>query len=343
MNFMSLSSLIHDRHARKELYKKFTKPIVKGRPEAKLKALTRNYSAVGIAFDYLARLYLLRLYPNAKRQKTVAEITDAQFNKPGAWHYLTAWTDPVYDMAEEMAWDLLISASMTDGAESLEEEPCPYPFLRGKEHYLTSAIAQAYRDKVHEIVKEAKETRKQYISGARVPIKKLAEQCLQLARIDPLYRSGRPEPTLGDTDPKDIEDLVALFRLFEKQTWLRGKKHVFLNPTFGRASALVGHADCDLILDDVLIEIKCIKNRDFFGPVFHQLLGYYILSTIGGVGEPPRFHEINHLGIYYARHGELLVFPVQDFIPKSDLADIQKWFKKLARQHLSTRPTAPVF
>ena len=290
----------------------------------------------------MARFYLQRIYPKAKRQKTVAEITAAQLNKPNAWDDdLTPWTGPVFGMAFDIVQELFGFPLLSDPLEAdAADGPCPYPFLRHREAWVTTIVASAYADEVLEIVNEAKETRRRYVSGERVPIKKLADQCLELAQIDALYRTSRPDPWLGVTDPKDVEDLVALFHLFEKQEWLRGKKLIFLNPTFGKASTLVGGADADLILDDLLVDIKCSKNRDFFGGVFHQLLGYYILSSIGGVGEPPRPHMIKHIGVYYARHGELLTFPVQSFIPEDKLPNVQKWFRKLAKQHLKRRPTA---
>ena len=331
---MSLSSFLHDQPVREKFYAEFTKPKVLGHPESTCKSLTKHYKLVGTAFDYMARLYLQRMYPKAKRQKTVAEMTAAQLNKPNAWDdELTPWTGPVFGMAFDIVQELFgfpLLPSLRD--DNSGDGPCPYPFLRHREAWVTRTIAAAYSDVVLEIVSEAKDTRERYVLGARVPTKKLAEQCLKLAQIDPIYRASRPDPWLGITDPKDVEDLVALFHLFEKQKWLRGKKRIFLNPTFGKGSALVGNADADLVLDDVLVDIKCAKHREFFGGVFHQLLGYYILSSIGGVGEPPRPHTINHVGVYYARHGELLTFPVQSFITEDELPNVQKWFKQLAKK-----------
>jgi hypothetical protein len=339
---MSLSSFMHDQPVRERFYAEFTKPKVLGHPESTCKSLTTHYKLVGTGFDYLARLYLQRMYPRAKHQKTVAEMTAARLNKPSAWDdELTPWTGPVFGMAFDIVQELFgfpLSPSLQD--DDSEDGPCPYPFLRHREALVTRTVAAAYSDVVLEIVSEAKETRNRYIAGERVPIKDLADQCLKLAQIDALYRTSRPDPWLGETDPKDVEDLVALFHLFEKQKWLKGKKLVFLNPTFGEASDLVGGADADLVLDDLLVDIKCSKDRNFFGGVFHQLLGYYILSRIGGIGKPPRPHVIKQIGVYYARHGELLTFPVQSFVPEDKLPNVKKWFKQLAKQHLKRRPVA---
>jgi len=332
---MNLTTFLHDRAVREKFYTEFTKPKVLGHPEPMCKALTKHYILVGTAFDYMARLYLLRMYPKAKRQQTVAEMTAKQLNKPNAWSdEFNVWAGIVFGMSFDIVQGLLdfpLLAALQN-TQTSADEPCTYPFLLHRDVWLIRTIASAYAAEVQDIVNEAKDTRERYVSGARVPTKKLAEQCLKLAQIDPIYRASRPDPWLGITDPKDVEDLVALFHLFEKQKWLRGKKRIFLNPTFGKGSALVGNADADLVLDDVLVDIKCAKHREFFGGVFHQLLGYYILSSIGGVGEPPRPHTINHVGVYYARHGELLTFPVQSFITEDELPNVQKWFKQLAKK-----------
>lgn len=337
---MSLSSFIHDQPVRERLYSEFLKPRVCGRPESKCKALTKHYTLVGTAFDYLARLYLQKLYPRSIREEAIAETVATHLNGPNAWDgVLPPLARPVYEMAEGIAWELLSPPPLGDGDEPLVDEAYPYPFLRNKDSWLAWTIAQAYSNEVLEIVNEAKAARKRYVSGSRVPVKKLAELCLKLAQIDPIYRAGRPDPFLGDVDSKDADDLVAMFHLFKKQEWLRQKKTVILNPSFGKASRIVGGADADLILDDLLVEIKCLKHREFLGPVFHQLLGYYILSTIGGVGKPPRPHVINRIGVYYARHGELLTFPVRAFIPEEKLPNVQKWFWQLAKQYLKRRPS----
>ena len=44
----------------------------------------------------------------------------------------------------------------------------------------------------------------------------------------------------------------------------------YLNPTFGDASNLVGGADADIILDDMLIDIKTTKAISFTQEHYNQ-------------------------------------------------------------------------
>ncbi|MDE3067802.1 MAG: hypothetical protein KGJ60_09655, partial [Verrucomicrobiota bacterium] len=112
----------------------------------------------------------------------------------------------------------------------------------------------------------------------------------------------------------------------------KAKKVCALNPTFGRASELVGGADCDMVIDDALIEVKTTKNFVVERKYFDQLIGYYILFRIGGIDGLPRTHSIKKLGIYFSRHGHLWLFKVSDVIDEKKLPKFINWFKKEARQ-----------
>ena len=88
----------------------------------------------------------------------------------------------------------------------------------------------------------------------------------------------------------------------------RAKRRCVLNPTFGRGSSLVGGADGDLIIDYTLIDIKTTKHLTFEREFFNQLIGYYVLSCIGGIDDCGR-GKIKHVAIYYARYGADPLYP----------------------------------
>ena len=77
-----------------------------------------------------------------------------------------------------------------------------------------------------------------------------------------------------------------------------------LNPVFAQSSA-VGGADADLISDGMLLEIKTTINPRIDGAWIRQLLGYLLLDTAGEF-------EVTSLGLYLARQGRLLVWPLPD-------------------------------
>jgi len=95
---------------------------------------------------------------------------------------------------------------------------------------------------------------------------------------------------------------------------------------------LVGGADADLVLDDTLIEIKTTTYLHLQRVHFHQLLGYYVLSRIGGIDGFPPTRRLQALGVYYARFGQLYTFPIEGVIDERRLSVFIKWFKRRAQQ-----------
>ncbi|MCD6423792.1 MAG: hypothetical protein J7L42_06735, partial [Elusimicrobia bacterium] len=87
---------------------------------------------------------------------------------------------------------------------------------------------------------------------------------------------------LGNVDEKDVKDLKKLISTV-KPEYFKAKKICILNPTFGIASQLVGGADCDLVIDDAIVEIKTTKKLELMRRYFDQLIGYYILYNIGAL------------------------------------------------------------
>ncbi len=62
---MSLSSFLEHKDVEAQLRETFAKPSVAPYQELRATPLTKNYSLVGTAFDYVVRFYLERLYPFA--------------------------------------------------------------------------------------------------------------------------------------------------------------------------------------------------------------------------------------------------------------------------------------
>ena len=188
--------------------------------------------------------------------------------------------------------------------------------------------------KFRRILQEAKRCHDEYLSRGAIN-DKLLRAVLCLAQLDVLYRS--PDDSyyhrVGKVECADVEDLQQLISLVAPKMF-RAKKTCILNPTFGRASELVGGADCDLVIDDALIEIKTTKESTVRREYFDQLMGYYVLSRIGGIDGAPKGHKIKRLGIYFSRHGHLCMFDVGCVVEEDRLPDLTRWFKKQARQCL---------
>lgn len=184
------------------------------------------------------------------------------------------------------------------------------------------------------IVREAREAYTRYLAttNQRKPGKELVVHAIRLAQLDPVYRAGIvDEYTFRRIRKKIVEDLVGLLDIVNPGDFLAHKICV-LNPTFGKASQLVGGADGDLLIDGTLIDVKTVKALELDRGTFNQLLGYYLLSRIGGIDGCSRQHQISSIAVYYSRYGVFLEIPVQHVINEKHLARFLPWFKKTAKR-----------
>jgi hypothetical protein len=155
----------------------------------------------------------------------------------------------------------------------------------------------------------------------------LIKDSLLLAKLDVFLRVGKIDENLQDVDEKDVEDLRRLMSLVNTNLF-KSSGVVALNPTFGLASNLVGGADADLLIDDLLIDIKTKKELTLERDEFNQLLGYYTLYRIDGIEGTPPHHPVRRLGIYFSRYAYLHVIPVEEVIDESRFPQFLGWFKE---------------
>jgi hypothetical protein len=178
------------------------------------------------------------------------------------------------------------------------------------------------------ILTQARENYTEFLKSQEIT-DDLISSTLQLAKLDVIYRARRIDPNLQHVEPADIEDIKALINLV-KWTQFKTEGVVVLNPTFGLGSVKVREADADLVIDDLLIDIKTTKNFKLEQDNFNQLMGYYTLSKIDAIDGAPPGHEIKRLGIYFSRHAYLFIFNVADVVPLLTFSKFLEWFQERA-------------
>lgn len=182
-------------------------------------------------------------------------------------------------------------------------------------------------DKMKSLLHDAKGTHKDYLKSGNLG-DGLIRSSLILAQMDALYRSGRISPALGQVENGDVQDLRNLISLVKSETF-KAKKTCFLNPTFGYGSQLVGGADADLIVDNMLVDIKTTKFLSFTQEQYNQLIGYYILSKLGKINESEDI-PISKIGIYFSRHGILHTISAKEIEGHPNFPKFVDMFEKLA-------------
>ena len=160
-----------------------------------------------------------------------------------------------------------------------------------------------------------------------------AVACLHLARMEVFARGPAPLHVylrFLEQDPT-AEQVAEVLRMFELITWdaLDPAGRMLLNPTFGRGTKLVGGADADLVIDDLLIEIKTLKKSALHAGTIRQLVGYAVLANTYGVmgdtGTP-----ITRLGVWYARSGELISWELDEVCDAEGQQEVVRLFERLA-------------
>jgi hypothetical protein len=184
--------------------------------------------------------------------------------------------------------------------------------------------------KIINILKDSKKIYSEYLKTGEMN-DEVIKTCLLLAPLDLFRRGLFIDPYMGTTNPRDIEDLKDLIKLVNPKEF-KSRKICMLNPTFGKASTLVGGADMDLLLDNTLIDIKTTKFLKLKRDYLNQLIGYYILFLIGGIDDAPPKAKVEFIGVYYSRHGLLYKIPIREVVGKCDLQKFILWFKKRAKQ-----------
>jgi hypothetical protein len=164
----------------------------------------------------------------------------------------------------------------------------------------------------------------------------LAAHALRLAKLDEVYRSHTLIPDFAEAAESEVAELVDLLAVVPFEEFADCKR-LMLNPEFGDASELVGGADADLIIDDLLIDVKTTKDARIKSDHLDQLMGYFILARRAREADPT-FPEIRRLGFYYSRFAYFWVWDISALATTAEFLTAEVWFIEEAEK--CSRPPA---
>ncbi len=304
---MSLTKFLGLKDVKQKFLEFFPKPNFMIKKEIKATLLALNAAEAGTAFDYLLRFYIEHL----NSEKVI----------PREW---VAETTLKLLMKAEKEERLIVLNGSLEIAEEINDVPVSFIY---KNRELKKNLCQT----ANTIISEAKHNYNSYLTSGSIE-QELITSTLKLAQLDEIFRSHFISKDLGIVNDNAVKDLSNLITIVDPNLF-RAKKYCFLNPTFGEGSRLVGGADADLIIDDILIDIKTVKNLEMKRETFNQLIGYYTLYKIGGIDHSPTQIEINRLGVYFSRFGYLLEYKIEDIIDGNIFPDFKEWFVKRALKY----------
>ena len=298
---MSLTSLLSIQEIKQKFNETFYRPNVKLEGKILATPQTKNYSLIGTAFDYLVRFYIKYENPNAISSRWVAEEGLEKLKL-----YSGKYAQEI-DL-EKKTIKLILN----------EDSKINYDNFK----YKNLEIAEKNFEK-------AKQNYELYLKSGKIT-KGLIKSTIHLAQLDFVYRSGHI--VFSDVIDQDIRDLENLIKVFKNKKTIFKNSTIYLNPTFGEASRLVGGADADLIINDILIDIKTTKFLKFDQKMYNQIIGYYLLSKIGKINGTNEI-KINTIGIYFSRHGLLYTLPVSVIESKTSIKKFLIWFRKISLKY----------
>ena len=288
---MSLTSILSDRdnqELRDKLKTEFLRPAFTLKTEIKAPPLTTNWGIVGTAFDYLMRFYLQHHNKTTFIQRDTW-VADHSYN------------------------------TLTNKFSTTKETEIRTGF-HGDKIFKTKYLLKILTDQYD----QTKANYSKFISNGQLSDDLIANT-IYLAKLDAFFRAGIIDQNFDNHNPDDIKDLHSIISLVDKRQFT-AKEKCYFNPTFGEGSILVGGADADLIIDNTLIDIKATKHLKLERGHLNQVIGYYILSLIGGVNKNPKDRPIENIGLYFARHGELWTLPLNQLGDKRKFKEFKSWF-----------------
>ncbi len=191
-----------------------------------------------------------------------------------------------------------------------------------------SDLFKQIEQKADELLANAKN---EYASYMKDGIMKdaLIKSTISLAQLDTIFRSGIVDSHFGDADDGDLADLRKLIEIVPSEQF-KAHNVCVLNPTFGVGSELVGGADADLLVDNLLLDVKTTKEASLSQEYYNQLIGYYILWKLSGTIGALKEHTISSLGIYFSRHATVRTFPIDRVEGNANFAEFIDWFREKA-------------
>lgn len=277
---------------------RFTPQLPKGRPRL-VQSLSSLARPLGAAFEYVVRAQLQRINPNAVTGLWVAEeaLDLAQESLNNAGH---------------------LKAESEDFIEGWSGRPQRVSRYVKEPHKLLADLRAA--------LDQTRILDSRYIDDG-VLSTELLEGYLKLARWHGLFIGTGAFVVpyeWNQVDPRAVFELRAMFDLVKWEQF-KAKRRCLLRPQF-RFSSKVGRFEADLVIDDMLIDLKATDSASLDRRDIDQLLGYFALAEIEGL-KGRRKGGINKLVLYYPRFGDSLVIDLKRDYPQEKIEKYLEWYR----------------
>lgn len=340
---MSLTSFIKKEKVKKLIDDTFKKPKIT-KKDIKIKApppssyRSYDYMLIGMAFDYLLRFYLENKYKSKvnKRRWIVYEYFKncykyIMFNLPNISYIMfpknaKSLKDLKIIIENDDSYNPITLQYNTEDKMSNNKKDDSFEdivdYILNNENFASRSKKEKQFKMIFRSILNTEKNYQEYINNGKLT-EELIKSIIDLSKIEGYIRGGRFDNRLGEYKDEYFKDLKRLYQIIPDENF--SYNNIYLNPSFGKGSKLVSGADCDIIFDNKLIDIKTTKSIRFTRNHWRQLIGYLTLIDFQNK------YNIKSAGIYFSRYGYYFTFNTNKIYKADNYNDYYNEFLDIAR------------
>lgn len=177
--------------------------------------------------------------------------------------------------------------------------------------------------RMERIICRSKRSLHTFLSGTRLSTR-MIESAINLAHCDLYHRIRRLDKRFEKPLKRQVKELRSLINATNLDQFTSAKL-CLLNPSFGEGSVMFGGADADLLIDDLLIDVKTSATLRVRVEDWRQLICYAALNRRFPIGGGNRARSIKHIGIYFARYDYLVRWPLRKVVDSAIFSSFAAW------------------
>lgn len=159
-----------------------------------------------------------------------------------------------------------------------------------------------------------------YIDTGEDSSENIVQHCWFFAKLDICYRRGAVPSDVGqffqpasDDEVKEILELAMKFRRTFIPSVIKPTSQIILNPQFGFGEYLIGEVDCDMIIDNTIVDLRADMGHGFPYEKVAKSLVYYLLTEINSeFSDTESAFPVKQLAFYSGRYGETEILFIED-------------------------------
>lgn len=177
--------------------------------------------------------------------------------------------------------------------------------------------------RMERVISRSRRSLRTFLSGTRLSTR-MIESAINLAHCDLYHRIRRLDKRFEKPLKRQVKELRNLINATNLDQFTSAKL-CLLNPSFGEGSMMFGGADADLLIDNLLIDVKTSATLRVRVEDWRQLICYAALNRHFPIGGGNRPRSIQHIGIYFARYDYLVRWPLRKVVDPATFSSFATW------------------